>query len=446
MNFSALGIDRAIALTIFNRFWGLIAGPITVVFIVAKLTPVEQGFYYGFMSILGLQVFFELGFGFVILQTVSHLMAHMKIYNDELIGDGNTQARIGSLLVSSIKWYSFLTFGFIVAVTVTGVWLWSGPSHEGAAIEWRTAWGILVIAFGGSIFTNAAFSFLEGMGFIADVAYARLIQSIIAILVLWASLLLGQKLMSLAFMYCASLCIAMAWLGFRFGKLFSRLIVAGAHQDGTSWRRDIWPFQWRIAISWIAGYLGSQAITPIVFRQIGPVEAGRVGLSLTIMGAASAGALAWITTKSAVFGRLIAQRQFTEVEQLFHYSNRRAVAVAVVAVVIIASMTAMLRFIFPQVSVRLVSATCMVLLGVATICNVQVTSYAVFLRAYRREPFMFVSVASGFCICVATLVVSRWAGVIGVLTAYAFISTSILLFWCRPLFERCRVEFMEQVN
>src|SRR4051812_13530006 len=100
MNFSALGVDRAIALTILNRFWSLIAGPITIVFVVAKLTPIEQGFYYAFMSVLGLQVFFELGFGFVILQTVSHLMAQVKISHNELIGDAATQSKIGALLAS----------------------------------------------------------------------------------------------------------------------------------------------------------------------------------------------------------------------------------------------------------------------------------------------------------------------------------------------------------
>lgn len=442
MNFSALGVDRAIALTILNRFWSLIAGPITVIFIVAKLTPIEQGFYYAFMSVLGLQVFFELGFGFVILQTVSHLMAQVKISNNELIGDTVAQGKIGRLLASSFKWYLFLSVCFVLVVTMAGVWLWSDTSNQGE-VEWRAAWSILVIVFGGSIVTNAAFSFVEGMGWIADVACARLIQNIVAITVLWGSLISGQKLMSLALMYCANLCVALIWLGLRYGKLFYHLTIIRTCDDEISWRHDIWPFQWRIAISWIAGYLGSQAITPIVFHQLGPVEAGRVGLSLTIMSAASAGALAWITTKSAIFGRLIAQRRFEEADGLFSYSNRRAILVASLAITLIVFLTVLLPYFWPQIGTRILPIIGMALLGIAAIANVQISAYAVFLRGYRREPFMVMSVASGLCICLVTLVMSHWIGTMGVLVGYAIISISIALFWCRPIFKRCAVEFRE---
>jgi hypothetical protein len=73
---SRLGIDKAIGFTILARGWGSLAGLITVALIARFLSPAEQGYYYTFGSLLALQIVFELGFSFVILQMASHERAH----------------------------------------------------------------------------------------------------------------------------------------------------------------------------------------------------------------------------------------------------------------------------------------------------------------------------------------------------------------------------------
>ena len=42
-----------------------------------------------------------------------------------------------------------------------------------------------------------------------------------------------------------------------------------------------------------------------------------MGMSLTVTGALSAVALAWMNTKSSPFGALVAQRKFDELDRLF---------------------------------------------------------------------------------------------------------------------------------
>ena len=62
------GVDRPVAYVILGRGWSVLAGPITLYMIASFLTRDEQGYYYTFGSILGLQIFFELGLSYVILQ------------------------------------------------------------------------------------------------------------------------------------------------------------------------------------------------------------------------------------------------------------------------------------------------------------------------------------------------------------------------------------------
>src|ERR1035438_2725437 len=76
---TVLGLDRAIGFTVLARFWGGAAGLVTVALIARFLSPAEQGYYYIFGSLVALQIIFELGFSFVILQLASHERAELSI-------------------------------------------------------------------------------------------------------------------------------------------------------------------------------------------------------------------------------------------------------------------------------------------------------------------------------------------------------------------------------
>src|SRR5258708_35135884 len=76
--FGLFGVDRAIALTLLGRGWGVIAGPLTIFLIARYLRAEEQGFYYTFGSVIALNIFFELGLTYVLLQFASHEKAHLE--------------------------------------------------------------------------------------------------------------------------------------------------------------------------------------------------------------------------------------------------------------------------------------------------------------------------------------------------------------------------------
>ena len=69
-----------------------IAGSIgTVLLIVRFLSPVEQGYYYTLLSLVSLQVVFELGFSFVIQQLAAHECVHLEFGPDGSVS-GDPQA------------------------------------------------------------------------------------------------------------------------------------------------------------------------------------------------------------------------------------------------------------------------------------------------------------------------------------------------------------------
>jgi hypothetical protein len=431
------GIDRAIGFTLINRGWAILAGPLTLVFIVGHLNPVEQGFYFTMGSLLGLQVLFELGLSFVVLQTVSHMMPRIRLEHGQVIGDSIDVANLGRFMRDLLRWYLAVAGLFVLCLSLGGGAFLS-RSIGAEDLEWRFAWYLALAGFGANIVCNAVFSLIEGMGQVADVAACRLLQSVGSMAVLWVLLLADQRLIALGGLHIASFTLGTAWLIWRHGRLLLGLYQQGKFGEPVDWRSDIWPFQWRIALSWLAGYLGSQSIVPIAFNQLGPVAAGQIGLSATVMSATSVAALAWVTSKSPMFGRLVSEHRFSELDALFRQAYRTSRSVAAGLAATLVTGVLIIDQLWPEHSIRVLSPGAFVLLAVAMVFNVQVSAQAIYLRAFRREPFLAISVTSGLALAFSALLLSRSGDLSIVFGGFTFITAFIAIFWATPLFNRIR--------
>lgn len=82
-------------------------------------------------------------------------------------------------------------------------------------------------------------------------------------------------------------------------------------------KKEIFPFQWKIAISWLSSYFIFQLLNPVLFAYKGPVVAGQMGITLTIFGGLSAISMTWITTKVPAFSMLVAKKEYNELDKIF---------------------------------------------------------------------------------------------------------------------------------
>ena len=92
--------DRQALSVLLLRSWNIVAGGITILLIPLQMTQTEQGFYYAFFSVLALQVFFDLGINFVVVQLVGHESALLSINAAGVVhGDPARVGRLQSLVV-----------------------------------------------------------------------------------------------------------------------------------------------------------------------------------------------------------------------------------------------------------------------------------------------------------------------------------------------------------
>ena len=307
-----LGIDRAIAFTVLARGWSSLAGIGTLTLIARFLSPAEQGFYYTFYSLVAMQIIFELGFSVVILQTASHEAAHLDIAPDGTItGPEREHARLASVLQKSIRWYSIAAVLMTVTLVPVGVIFFRHIANKPGfgGVRFVLPWLLVVLASSCTFQLDPIFSFLEGCGYVPQVARTRLRQSILSTALGWGAFLLHHGLFAPG-CFILGQAIAGAWFVFTKRSLLLPLLRHATEKFRIHWGSEIWPFQWRIAVSWLSGYITSQLFVPTIMNSRGPVEAGRLGMSLTVCATLTTLAVSWMNTKAAPFGQMIARKEY----------------------------------------------------------------------------------------------------------------------------------------
>lgn len=446
-----LGLDRAVAYTLVGRAWCAIAVPITMLCVACFLSPSEQGFYYTFTTGLALQAVFELGLSVVILQFASHEKAELTWTKQRTLeGSPKAKSRVASLFRISLAWYGGIA-ALSVAILLPGG-LWFFKAHGAVEhIVWRIPWICLVFATAGTLLLSPIFAVLEGCGLVAQVAQIRVYQFVLAYSLLWATLRYHGKLFA-GPVYLAAMFFAGALLIFiRYRGFLIDLLKQPKDSDGIHWLSEIWPFQWRIALSWLSGYLIFQIFNPVLFRYHGPSAAGRMGMSLTAMQGISTIAMAWIYTKAAPFGVLIAKKSYDELDRIFFASARMVVGIAILGTAILWSGSYFLQHLSPplhsalesghglsravyylhfigqRLGERMLPPLPLALLALTIIANSLVFAEAVYLRAHKQEPFLGISVLSGMLIAVLTFLLGKPYGALGIMAGYLFVTLTVSL-------------------
>ena len=413
-----IGLDRAIAFTVLARGWSTVAGVVTVLLIARFLTPAEQGYYYTFSSLVALQIVFELGFSIVILQLAAHERAHLHIQDDDSItGDRVAYSRLASVLQKAVRWYTVGALLMAAALLPAGFHFFLAHRQPGVPVSWQLPWIAAVLATTFTFQIDPLFAFLEGCGRIHQVARMRFTQAFAGSLMAWTALGLHHGLFAPA-MIISGQAIAGGCFLFSQRRLLLPLLRHNTFGHIVSWRREIWPFQWRIAISWICGYFIFQLFNPVLFAYRGATEAGRMGMSLSIASALGTVAIAWMNTKASPFGTLIARGEYATLDRLFFRTLWQSALLLVVGAVVMLLGLGCVALRFPHLATRVLPLPVFGLLLATVLCNHVVFSEALYMRAHMREPFLAVSIAVGVLTACSTLVLGKYWGASGVTLGY----------------------------
>lgn len=416
------GVDRAVGFTILGRAWTALSGLITLSLMTRCLSPEQQGYYVTFGSVLATAVFFELGLALVLMQFASHEKAGL-IWTvvGTLDGDSGAKRRLASLLQMSIRWYAAIGGLFIAALLPLGLEFF-GRHGGNAGIAWQVPWIWIIVVTGASLVLMSVIAVLEGCGLIAEIVHLQMWQSIVGSVLLWVALLHHWGLYAVPVTNTVSLVSTLLWLGLSRRRLLLDLLQTPTEGGRVNWRSEMWPLQWKIALTCISGYFVFQLFNPILFATHGAAAAGQMGLSLTVLFTVGAVAISWVATKSATFGSLIARGEFARLDQLFFPCLWQSWGLVSVLAALVWAVNFALHWAGLPLSRRFLDPLPLGLMALVTVINHGINAEAIYLRAHKREPYLAMSLISAGLVGVSALLLGKPFGATGMMLAYACIA------------------------
>ena len=369
---------------------------VAIPFITTRLTADEQGFYYTFASLTALQVFVELGMTGVIVQSLAHEVAHLKLEKlhktISWTGSAKNRSRLASVLQFTTRWFFVAGILCGLVLAAAGYYFLSNVEvKHGIPVQWAGPWLALSCAAMGSVWMSGVLSVMEGFGRMACATMIRMISTVLSLLALILGLWLGAGLWAVGLQVGVVVIVALGSSIFYLRDLW-KATVKEPLDHNYRWRLEIWPVQWRIALSWISGWFIFQAMTPMILHVNGSEAAGRFGLALQLATGVQALSGVWIQIRVPFWGMMISRKEWLDLDRDFFWVSIMALATAgttSLVVVVLLSVTAS----FGLPSERLPSISTLYPLLVVAILNQWIFSMAAYLRAHRREPFLFLSVA-----------------------------------------------------
>lgn len=430
---SKLGVDKAIAYSSGARVIQGFTGVGSMFFISTFLTGVEQGFYFTFGSILALQVFFELGLTGIMTQYVAHEASHLTLdENSEYQGDERYRSRLASLVHFCVKWYSILAVLIFIFLNVVGyIYFNKFGDNQGEVVEWQTPWILISIATAIQLFVSPLTSILTGLGFVKQTSKISFFQQLITPLCTWAGLACGFKLYVTGIAYLINVSIWFV-LTHKQGLLaVLKNLWNTSISECVAYMAEIFPYQWRIALSWVSGYFIFQLFNPVLFATEGAVVAGQMGMTLQALNAIQSFSFSWLNTKVPLYSRLIALKEYTQLDATFNRTLKQMVAICTFLLVSFYVFIAILRVSQFQIgntifADRFLDYLPMLLMIIPVFLQQFVSSWATYLRCHKKEPFLVNSVVGGILCMASTLGLGNLFGLYGITVGYCAIT--VLMF------------------
>ncbi len=351
-----------------------------------------------------------MGLGTVTILFASHEWSSLKLASDgTIIGDEAALSRLASLAGLTVKW--FAVAGAVVAIGLVPAGFLFFEPEAATHVSWQWPWILLCLATGLSLVAVPFRSLLEGCNQVASVYQFSTWERIAERLATWTAIVAGTGLWTAFAATITSNICHIGFFAFRYWKFFQTLLVRTPIGPRIRWKDEVFPFQWRIALSWMCFYFNSSFPTLVVFKYHGAVAAGQFGMTNMLVFVIALVSGSWITSRIPTFGLLVAAREYEKLDELFWRITRVVIGVSVLLAIGVIGVVYGLNALSSPLAQRLLTPIQTTILAAAMVILMPNTPIVAYLRAHKREPILGISVLHAMSTGLCSLVAAKYYSV-----------------------------------
>lgn len=428
-------IDRATFYALLTRGWQVIAGPITLLLISVYFPPAVQGWFYVFAELLALQALVEMSLNQIIINLASHEWSRLEQAPDgSIAGDPEAMSRLVSLGRFFAGWYFGVALLYGLAIGVGGG-IWMAANQSTAGIDWVGPWIVVTILTVLSLWILPIYAVLDGCNQVIATNRFRAVQSVLGNVVAWSCIPLGAGLWTTTAIAATKFAGDIYPLLGPYRKFFAEFFHPPAGPT-VSWREEIAPLQWRLALQTGSTALAMSSLTLVLFDYHGEAAAGRMGMTWSALKSLQWGAIAWVFTRMPKFGMLIAERDYAALDRMFGRVFRVSLGLLTLGGLVAWCGVAGLNWLDHPLAERLLPLGPLAILIGCVVLNHVPLSLTLYARAHKREPFVWWILTSN-----AAMILAIWwggrgqAGALGAVCGFFAVlivftvPVSLLIYW-----------------
>jgi len=418
-----MNFDTILFQTAASKVVQFIGSIVVLILIIGSLTSQQQGYYYLFGTILMLQSIFEFGASSYLVQVVSR--AHTKYlvikYEKKEVG---YNSEVISIVKGGILIYLLVALvAFLVTLLLTSILV----ANHGLIFKYIYEILFVAIAVVLGLLSNILFYYIEGFGDVKSIVKIRLIQQILYYNLLVILFLFKFQLLSLPLSYSLSfLFTSFIALKTEGGKLLVSILKDSQKINWQKWI-DLFPFQKRIALSWLCGYFIFYTLNPIIFYFFGPIISGQFGMTQNLLSAIFSLGMTWFTSKAYIFSQLATKKKYVELEVLFRHCLKSSLILLVVCYSLFLIFIYCSAFICPSLGKilnfdsRILPFQLIFILTLGHLFNFMNGAYSQVVRTFLREPFVGLSIIVALCVNIGAIFISNYFSLSHVIYMYVLI-------------------------
>lgn len=264
----------------------------TALMVTHFLSPVEQGYYYTFGSLLSSYIIFDLGLSSYILQKSAQLSSTITIdANGKIHPQGENRNHFIAFVKWSILWYRNAGVATLFILAPVGLLILENNNSQ-LNFNQSIAWFLVITAISISMPTIGFFAILEGTGKITETYTLRICHYCVGTSLAWLLIATGNSLFALAMPFIATILISYIYFNHKFKNSISTGTTTSDYLYTSNALQNI---KYSASIS-LSNYIFLNAPVLIAYT-FGNIEiAGQLGLAIII--ANVGGAMAMSSTTS----------------------------------------------------------------------------------------------------------------------------------------------------
>lgn len=289
-----------------HRLVSVFSGLIVLYIVTSLLGIQDQGSYYLILSLVALQSFVDLGVISVMVSVILKDWTEFGTSNSIQIRDYKIST-IRGYFHFFLKWYLSLS---ILLLLISIIYSYNFKNES-------ELFNILIcisIISSFNFFLNLFWLFLEGIGDYFSLYIFRTIQLVFSTVCLYFLIQYNFGVSSFFYFYCLTFLTSILFIIKKWSTF--HLFIFGIRSDFLYFK-EIFPFHFTVFIQSIFGYFTWQAIIPLFYNKLGPVVAGKLGVTVQIASLFLSFSTFLIYSKSPIFSKLLLVKNHDQIKSLW---------------------------------------------------------------------------------------------------------------------------------